>query len=79
MLRESLASREQRNAVIAIGAVAAFVCVVYLFNPGNYTFIPCWFHTLTGYECAGCGLTRSAHALMHGDAEAAWRFNRLSV
>lgn len=36
----------------------------------------CPFLQLTGIECPLCGLTRSWHALLHGDLAAAFAFNR---
>lgn len=35
----------------------------------------CMFHTLTGWECPGCGSQRLLHALLHGDVAGAWRAN----
>ena len=29
-------------------------------------YVPCLFHTLTGFYCPGCGGTRAAAALLHG-------------
>ncbi|MFT4247818.1 MAG: DUF2752 domain-containing protein [Pseudomonas sp.] len=46
--------------------------------PGN-PFPPCVFHALTGYYCAGCGITRALHALVHGDVATACRMNLLAM
>lgn len=35
----------------------------------------CWFKTLTGYDCPGCGAQRSLHALLHGRFAEAVRYN----
>jgi hypothetical protein len=35
----------------------------------------CMWNRLTGYPCAGCGMTRSFVALAAGDVERAWHFN----
>ncbi len=69
------------GSVAAILVVAAGVWALRTFDPnaaGN-PFPPCMFHLLTGYFCAGCGITRALHALVHGDLMAALRFNVLAV
>jgi hypothetical protein len=38
----------------------------------------CWFHQLTGYPCATCGVTRAAIAFFHGDLLGAARWNPLA-
>lgn len=38
-------------------------------------WLPCPFHTLTGLECPGCGVTRMCLALLRLDFAAAWRAN----
>jgi len=38
-------------------------------------FPPCLFHLATGLHCPGCGGTRAAHLLLHGDLLGALRQN----
>ncbi|MGN1412070.1 MAG: DUF2752 domain-containing protein [Oscillospiraceae bacterium] len=38
-------------------------------------FLPCWFNLTTGYQCAGCGGTRSFFSLMNGDIVSSFRYN----
>lgn len=38
---------------------------------------PCWFYTLTGLYCPGCGSGRCFYALLHGELYAAFRFQPL--
>lgn len=60
--------------------LAAIAAVLFLFNPVEWRFFPrCQFHELTGLNCPGCGATRAAHALLHGDFLAAMRDNVLFV
>jgi hypothetical protein len=40
---------------------------------------PCALHWLTGLHCPGCGATRAAHALLHGNFLDALCFNALLV
>lgn len=43
-------------------------------------FLPkCAVHELTGFHCPGCGNTRAAHALLHGDVTEALRQNAILV
>ncbi len=68
-----------------VGIILAFIslagaAVVFIFNPATHTFYPvCQFHRLTGLECPGCGATRAAYALLHGNLFAALRDNALFV
>ena len=43
----------------------------------DYTqnLIPCLFKSLTGYDCPGCGNTRSVLSLLHGDFPRAVKYN----
>ncbi|WP_082351870.1 DUF2752 domain-containing protein [Xanthomonas oryzae] len=62
-------------------AAGAGVWIFWKFDPnlpGN-PFPPCIFHALTGFYCAGCGMTRALHALAHGDLVTATRMNALAV
>ncbi len=68
-------------AGITLGATAAGVgAMVFFFNPSTHGFYPsCLFHTLTGLNCPGCGMTRSLYALLHGDFRLALKDNALFV
>ena len=48
-------------------------------NAADSPFAPCIFQTLTGYWCAGCGITRALHALVHGDIAHAFAMNPLAM
>jgi hypothetical protein len=68
-------------AVIVLGATALGAgTVVFFFNPSTNGFYPvCQFHKLTGWNCPGCGGTRSAYALLHGNVALALKDNALFV
>ena len=68
-------------AVIVLGATALGAgAVVFFFNPSTNGFYPgCQFHKLTGWNCPGCGGTRSAYALLHGNVALALKDNALFV
>ncbi len=75
-LKASTAERIINGGVLFTGAVVA--AAVGYFNPVTAGFFPaCPLYTATGIFCPGCGLTRGAHALLHGDVLAAFHFNAL--
>ncbi len=49
--------------------------VLYFVNPSETPLVPCIFNKITGWKCAGCGITRASHQILHGNFEAAWNFN----
>lgn len=69
-------TRMQRH-YLWLGLAGGFAAAVYFaLDPAAHGWMPkCLFHTLTGYECPGCGSQRMLHALLHGDLAGAWRFN----
>jgi len=61
-------------------AILSACAVVYFFNPSTHGFYPiCLFHKLTGLNCPGCGGTRAAYALLHGNFPLALKDNALFV
>jgi hypothetical protein len=64
----------------ALLCVLVALTVLFLFEPGRYTFYPrCLFHQTTGLLCPGCGSLRAAHQLLHGHVMEAFRLNALLV
>lgn len=39
--------------------------------------IPCFFYTMTGIKCPGCGITRMSIAFLHGDYKKAFYYNQV--
>jgi hypothetical protein len=68
-------------AGIVLGATAVGVgAMVFFFNPSTHGFYPvCLFHSLTGLNCPGCGMTRALYALLHGNFRLALKDNALFV
>ncbi len=59
-------------------AIAAFQ--LHQRGPFGQAWLPgCMFHKLTGLHCPGCGMTRAAHATLHGRLGEAFRFNPLGM
>jgi len=59
------------NSVLWI-SLAAFVVLAWL-----ATGTSCVIHSITGFPCPGCGLTRGLLASLHGDFAAAWHWHPL--
>jgi Protein of unknown function (DUF2752) len=68
-------------AAVLLGATAIGVgAMVFFFNPSTHNFYPvCLFHSLTGLNCPGCGMTRALYALLHGNLMLALKDNALFV
>lgn len=87
-MNAALPDLDARPARLRIGWLAGGVLIaatgvalLHLFDPNtaDSPFAPCFFHTLSGYWCAGCGITRALHALAHGDLAHALAMNPLAV
>lgn len=71
------------GVVLAIGesrivqaSTAAAILVASAVLPASGLRVPtCWWQTLFGFRCPGCGLTRSFIALGHGHIIEAFQFN----
>ena len=62
--------------VAALGSGA----ILFFFDPAKHGFYPlCLFHSLTGWNCPGCGATRAAYQLLHGHLLRALRDNALFI
>jgi hypothetical protein len=72
----------RRRLWTAAACAVAVVCgvVLYRYSPLEHSYYPgCFFHWATGWHCPGCGGTRCAYALVHGDLPQAAAFNLLVV
>jgi hypothetical protein len=84
---ETLPSKSPRSwgsriliVLFAATAIPVGATLLYNFSPTEYSFYPrCIFHSVTGLHCPGCGATRCAAALLHGDLEQAFAYNPLFV
>jgi len=65
-------------AVLAI--FLALIIIYYLYDPSISGWFPqCPLKELTGYECAGCGVQRSFHSILHLRFIEAFKYNALFV
>ena len=71
--------REQKNRlwkVLAVTGIALLFLIGYALFFNLFGFgLPCVFNRLLGIECAGCGLSRAAAALLRLDFQAAFEYN----
>lgn len=59
---------------ILAGGLFLGLAVIFFVPPQNIPFA-CLFHSITGHSCVTCGMTRSLHAMVHGDWLASFRFH----
>lgn len=65
---------------LAFGFLTLAAGLLFWFDPAQSHYFPkCPFHVLTGLYCPGCGTTRAAHHLLHGDLAGAFAMNPLMV
>lgn len=69
----------ERNPKLVWGSTLGIGGLLYLkvWLPATGIGVPCVFHELTGLYCPGCGITRSALALLHLHIPQAYRENAL--
>lgn len=65
--------------IIGLFCLIALIMVI-IFNPEEYNFFPqCIFFQITGFKCAGCGMTRAIHYLLNGDIKKAISYNIMII
>ena len=65
-------------AGLLVVGIAAFLLARN--GPNGVPWLPsCKFHEYTGLNCPGCGMTRAAHATLHGRIGEALRFNPVGM
>ncbi|WP_371868421.1 DUF2752 domain-containing protein [Epilithonimonas arachidiradicis] len=56
------------------------ISIYFFFDPSkNSYFLKCPLKEMTGYECAGCGVQRAFHELLHFRFSRAFQYNPLFV
>ena len=69
---------ELGNNVFVLALLSAVFITSIFYNPPDVPhFTVCIFKSLTGFDCPGCGLTRSFCALSKGNLSRAFYFNKL--
>ena len=57
------------------GGIVLGLLILIIVPPPDLPFAACAFHSVTGHSCLTCGLTRSMHALLHGELSASLRYH----
>ena len=66
--------------VVLVAGALGSGAILFFFDPAKHGFYPiCLFHSLTGWNCPGCGATRAAYQLLHGHLLRALHNNALFV
>ena len=73
--------RGDRALAVLLGCLGGGLLALLLYWHGpSASWLPdCLFHRMTGFDCPGCGMTRAAHAALHGRFGEAFRFNPLGM
>lgn len=74
-------TRVRFQRLTAVALLALFLAgALWWWNPAiEGPFPPCPLYWLTGLQCAGCGVLRATHQLLHGNVGAAFALNPLYV
>lgn len=71
-------NNEKVKAAAVLISAAVLILILYFIDPTKYTYYPpCYFKTITGYLCPGCGGIRGFHLLFNGCFLDAIRHNLL--
>jgi len=72
--------RPDRALWVSLGVLLLAAAAFFLRQNGVSSFpVGCVFRDLTTLDCAGCGMTRAAHATLNGDLAMAFRYNPLGM
>lgn len=72
--------RKHKNQIIFLVFFVLLAGLYFLVDPSESSYFPqCPLKVMTGYECAGCGVQRSFHELLHFGFLEAFKFNPLFV
>ena len=78
IINENVISRDLRvRKLLLASGLLLVLAVLFLMPPENTPFAACGFHALTGHSCLTCGMTRSLHAMSHGQLIASLRYHMM--
>lgn len=80
MLKISTLIKKNKKQIAFCVFFLCLISVYFFINPSKSSyFLKCPLKTITGYECAGCGVQRALHELLHLRFLEAFKFNPLFV
>ncbi len=70
--------KNSKKQIAFCGFFACLICLYFFVDPSKSGFfLKCPLKMVTGYECAGCGVQRAFHSLLHFRLLEAFKFNPL--
>jgi hypothetical protein len=73
----ALSSGHRALKALIAGGFLLSLGTVFMVPPADLPLPACAFHSITGHSCLTCGMTRSLHALAHGEFAASVQFHLL--
>ncbi len=75
--RNSLSSSSRIMRIVLAGGLFIVLLILFTVPPATLPLPACVFHSVTGHSCLTCGMTRSLHAMLHGELAASFRYHLL--
>ncbi len=80
MLKIKSLIKNYGKQIAVCGFFLCIFCIYYFIDPSKSAFfLRCPLNLVTGYECAGCGVQRAFHELLHFRFLQAFKYNPLFV
>ncbi len=76
---QNASSRQVAARGLLLLVVTTIFLISIFWNPEQTNILPCYFQQLTRHPCPSCGLSRSFHAIAHGQLRQAVQFHPLGV
>jgi hypothetical protein len=71
----NLSSKRRIFRAFLGGGAFLGLLILFIVPPAHLPLPACAFHSITGHSCLTCGMTRSLHAMTHGDLAASLQFH----
>lgn len=79
-LKISSLIKNNRSQIVFCGFFVCLIGLYFFIDPSKSAyFLKCPLKTITGYECAGCGVQRAFHELLHFRFLEAFKYNPLFI